>query len=97
MLDIKIGSTETLLIDVTDKLENLTDLTSAGGQFDVLNKSGAFVINGSAITVDPAQPLTAQCLVDTSGWPSGHYFLYLRFNASPDSPRLGPLEFKVNP
>lgn len=97
MVNIKIGSTETLLVDVTDTLENLTDLTGATPRYDVFDKNGAVVVNNQVPTIDPAAPLTARCLVNATGWTSGHYFLYLRFLASPDSPRLGPLEFKVNP
>lgn len=97
MLEIKIGSEETALVDVTDSLENLTDLSGATPRYDVFDKAGTIKINGGIPTIDSSAPMTARCLINTAGWEAGHYFLYLRFLASPDSPRLGPLEFKVNP
>lgn len=97
MIDIKIGSTETLLVDVTDALSNLTDLTTAVPRFDVFASDGTQKVNNGVPTIDPARPLTAQCLVNTTGWTAGRYDLYLRFTFNADIPRLGPLEFRVNP
>jgi len=97
MLDIRVGSTETLLVDVTDALGNLTDLSTAVPRFDVLAHDGSSKITNGVPTIDPAEPLTAQCLIDTTGWTPGRYDLYIRFTFNSDVPRLGPLEFKVNP
>ena len=97
MLDIKVGTTETLLIDVTDKLGNLTDLSTTNARYDVYDHNNTQVVNNAVVTVDPLEPLTAQCLINTTGWTPGRFKLYLRFTFNPDVPRLGPFEFKVNP
>jgi hypothetical protein len=100
MLDLRSGTAETLLIDVEDKLGNLTDLSGAAPRYDVYDKDDNLKLTNLTPIVDPLQPMTARCLVDTTiggNWAAGHYRLYLRYLASPDSPRLGPFEFKVNP
>lgn len=97
MLDVKVGSTETLLVDVSDALGNLTTLVSTIPRFDVFDSDGTPKVTNGTPTIDPLKPLTAQCLVNTAGWVPGHYDLYLRFTFNADVPRLGPLEFKVNP
>ena len=97
MIDVKVGSTETLLVDVDDALGNLTDLSTAIPRFDVYGPDGSIKVNGGVPTIAPAKPLTAQCVINTTGWTPGRYDLYLRFTFNADVPRLGPLEFKVNP
>jgi hypothetical protein len=97
MIDIKVGSTETLLVDVDDALNNLTNLATAIPRFDVYASDGTQKINSGVPTIDPLRPLTAQCLVNTTGWMPGRYSLYMRFTFNADVPRLGPLEFMVNP
>jgi len=96
MLDIKIGSTETLLVDVTDSLGNLTDLSTTNPRYDVIAHDGTVKINNASVVVGTDKML-AQCPVNTTGWNPGRYNLYIRFTFNPDAPRLGPFEFKVNP
>lgn len=100
MLDITAGTKETVLVDVTDTLGNLTSLAGATPRYDVKDHAGNYKLQNLTPTVDPLEPLTAQCLIDTTVggvWTPGRYKLYLRFLDSPDSPVMGPLEFKVNP
>jgi hypothetical protein len=97
VIDLKVGTTETLLIDVKDTLGNLSDLNDGGPIYDVYDANDVQKYNGAVATVDPSAVMTAHCLVNTTGWTPGHYRLYLRFVAAPDSPRVGPFEFKVNP
>jgi len=97
MESITVGTKETLIVDVTDRLGNLTDLSAATPRFDVKDKNGVFKQQDQVPVVVGMQ---ARCLIDTTAggsWTPGHYFLYVRFTAAPDSPVLGPLEFKVNP
>lgn len=98
MLDLKQGTVETLLIDVKDQLGNLSDLSTATPRFSVYreDRTEALIIEQAA-TVDPSEPMVARCLVNVGfDWLPGPYVLYLDFQASPDSPYLGPFPFKVN-
>lgn len=100
MLDLRIGTQETLLIDVTDELNNMSDLSTASPRYDVKDHGGNYKMQDEIPEVQAPNLMTARCLIDTTAgglWQPGRYSLYLRFNASPDSPVLGPLEFKVNP
>lgn len=98
--DLAKGTVETLLVDVEDLLNNMTTLSGTGALFDVNSRGGTPMITDAAVTIDPLEPLRAQCLVNTNLptlWPAGKYFLYIHFAFIPDAPRLGPLEFHVNP
>jgi hypothetical protein len=95
MEEIRVGSIEVLVVDVTDKLENLTTLPPTT-RYDVFDKAG----NGKMVDMIPViAGMRAECIIDTSAgtWTPGYYFLYLRFSSNLEFPRLGPLEFKVNP
>jgi hypothetical protein len=100
MLNLRIGTQETLLVDVEDTLGNLTTLVGSGAQYDVEDKNGNFKMQNQTVIVDVTKPMQARCHVDTTvggNWSPGRYFLYIHYNASPDSPRLMAGEFKVNP
>lgn len=87
------GTKENLIVDVTDRLENLTTLDGANGTFDVrLKNDGAnWVTQGAIINIG----MRAFCLVDTGTWDVGTYELFLNFSALPEVPRVGPVEFEV--
>jgi hypothetical protein len=94
------GSIETLLVDIEDVLGNLTDLSTTTPMFDVKDSSGNLKQNNVVVTVDPAEPMRAECLVNTTVgglWTAGKYYLYVKYTANPDAPILGGMEFHVNP
>jgi len=100
MESITIGSIEELIVDIDDTLNGVTDLTTLSPRYDVKDKAGNVKMNNQVATVDAVNKMRLHCLIDTTlggNWASGHYFLYPRFTAAPESPNVGPLEFKVNP
>lgn len=100
MESIAIGSQEEMLVDVGDLLGNVSDLTATNPRYDVKNKTNNFMMQNQVALVDSVNKMRLHCLIDTvTGglWPSGRYLLYVRFTAAPESPVLGPIEFKVNP
>lgn len=100
MESITIGSKEDLIVDVKDTLENVSDLTTTNPRYDVKNKAGNFMMTDQIAVVDPINKMRLLCFIDTvTGglWPSGRYDLYVRFTNTPETPVLGPLEFRVNP
>lgn len=98
--DLARGTKETLIVDLEDVLGNMSTLAGTGAQFDVNARNGTPMITAATVTFDGGKPMEALCLVDTNLpilWPAGKYFLYLDFTFATDAPRLGPMEFHVNP
>jgi hypothetical protein len=97
MIELIRGAVETVVLNVSDELQNLTDLTNAEPinwqiyrEFD-----REVVLLTGAATVDPDNAMQALCLVDTSTLPSGRLELYAELTAAPDQPILGPFIMKI--
>jgi hypothetical protein len=76
-------------------LGNLADLSTGDPTFDVRRQAdGSDVLVGQSAT---PVGLTAYCLIDTTApiMTKDRYQLFLRFNASPEIPYLGPFDFEV--
>lgn len=90
------GSVEHLIVDISDRLENLTSLAGTNARYDIRARAASTWIVQSlpATTIG----MSAYCLVDTSDsqYTYGRYELYVQFDNLPESPRLGPFEFEVN-
>lgn len=90
------GTIENVVVDVTDRLQGITDLAGKNGRFDVRKRSGItwLIQNQSVSSVDGMQ---AFCLIDTTGadWTPDVYELFLTIDNPPESPRIGPMEFEV--
>lgn len=93
MEDIPVGSTEYLVVDVTDRLDSITDLTGFTITFDVIPESGG----DNLYIAEPAtgEGMLIRCLVDTTDWIPGHYLLYTNLDLGVEKPRLGPFDFRV--
>src|SRR5262245_24490221 len=97
---IKLGSVESLLVAMRDRLGNITSLSAVTSPtFDVRKKTDNSAIQlGSVWTVDPDYPMTAICVIDTTiaGYVAGdEYKLYIKYTAGSESPIRGPIEFRV--
>jgi len=91
---LPVGTKENIVVDITDRIGSISTLDGSNPTFDV-RKRGA----GSTWKLQ-AQPVTnigmrAYCLVDTDTWEVGTYELFINFQALPEEPRVGPLEFEV--
>lgn len=89
---LPLGSKEYLVIDVTDRLNNLTTLDGVAMTFDVTDNEGT-----SKLSNQPAsnEGMRAYCLIDTAGWTPDEYRLTLELTIGAETPRLGPFPFKV--
>lgn len=88
------GTKEYLVVTVTDALANLASLSGASPRYTVYDPSNtALYTNTAAI----ASGMSAKCMIDTTTgtWPPGDYELYLRLDALPEVPLLGPHEFTI--
>ena len=92
------GTKEYLIVDMTDKLGNLTSLDAANPRFTVYD-----VANVKWYTDQVASNvgMTAYCLVDTSAahplglWPAGEYRISLKFDTPAETPVVEPGRFTV--
>lgn len=94
MVKINVGTIEELLVNVADKLKQLTTLDDADVTFDVLGEEDPSV---HKYLDEPATNLVmvARCLVDTTNWAVGKYNLFLDVDTGAEVPRLGPFTFHV--
>jgi len=97
LVQLNKGTKEHLIVDVSDRLGQLTSLEAASPKFDVRKRNET----GWVVQHSPASPLgmTAYCLIDTSlaGFDEPDvYELFLQFDNSIETPRLGPMRFEVN-
>lgn len=93
MQEFPVGTIEYLVVDVTDRLGDLTTLDGYDVAFDVKDRE----TQTAKYTAEPAtnDVMKIKCLMDTTGWDLGIYQLWTTIVASPESPRLGPFEFRV--
>lgn len=99
MEDVKLtlGTIENLVLDVKDRLGTLTTLDGHNVTFDWREKN-ATDWEGQGVGATNVG-MRVFCLINTSAWAVskiGRYELYLRFQNLPETPRLGPFEFRVD-
>lgn len=92
---LNFGTVESIIIDVADRLKNLTTLAGTSPWYDVRVKGTTpLVLANQDVT---SVGMTAYCVVDTTALaPNTVYELLLQFNNLPERPRLGPFPFEVN-
>jgi hypothetical protein len=89
------GTVEHFLVTIGDRLENVTGLGPLNPTFSVYDPDDA--LKQTNVPAD-VEGMIAKCLVDTTAggnWASNIYRLYLKLSASPETPILGPVTFKV--
>jgi hypothetical protein len=92
------GSKEYMLVNVGDRLEDVTDLGPLNPTFTVYGPDDTPKQTNVPAQVDTDNKLVAKCLIDTAtggNWASDIYRLYLTLQASPETPKLGPVPIKV--
>jgi hypothetical protein len=97
MRELVKGTIEYIPVDVVDRSGQLTDLTPTQPRYSVrlrTDDDGTYQITDFQADVDG---MTALCLIDTTeaGFDVGIYQLFLVFDNDPETPRIGPLVFKI--
>lgn len=89
------GTKEYLIVPVTDSLGNLTSLGTTTYDIYTGDSEKTPVLVGATAVVDS---LTIFALVDTVilNMEQGPYDLFVKFDAFPETPRLGPFRFRVD-
>jgi len=97
LVQLNKGTKEHLIVDVADRLGQLTSLEPTSPVFDVRKRNETdWVMQGTQAT---PLGMTAYCLIDTTlaGFDEADtYELFLHFDNAPEAPRLGPMRFEVN-
>lgn len=92
-----LGTIEYYPVKVYDTFENLTTLDGTGLTFDVYkdDENETSVFTNRAAT---NEGLVALPLIDTVADcdEEGPYLMWIKFNALPEVPRLGPFRFRVD-
>lgn len=105
MITIAPGSIEYLACKVTDVLESpdaLTTLVGKNPRYEIYDDDEAetLVVTETSASIANSDPLLALCLIDAdipNVFPEeGQYNLFLRFDNTPEVPRLGPFPFRID-
>ena len=92
---ISKNTKENIHVDVDDTTDTVTDLSSSGPTFDVINSSDTFVVTASSAT---AAGMRITVLLDTTisgGLPEGEYRLFVKFTVGSQVIRKGPFYFTI--
>ena len=102
METIKLGSIESLVIVLDDRLGNVDDLNDVTNlRFDVRRKDDASLIQSNVgVVVDTTNPMRAVCEIDTTvaaylATEDIEYGLYLKYTSGSESPIMQPVRFRV--
>lgn len=93
MQEYPAGTIEFFVVDVTDRLEAITSLDGYSLSFDVKFREDGVAKYTAQFATNEGMKI--KCLLDTTGWAVGPYLLWVTILASPESPRLGPFDFKI--
>lgn len=93
---INKGSIEYREIDVTDKLNAITDLSTYTVEQKIVTEDEK-TTKQNWTAVDQVTGMSILCLIDTTSFDDGgNYKLYVRVHVDPEVPILGPFEFGVS-
>lgn len=95
MVILNKGTVETIQADLVDTLANVTTLNSLGLKYDLYKDDPAetMILTNVATTNVGMKALP---LIDTTNLAEGVYVLYIKFDSTPEHPRLGPIKFRVD-
>ncbi len=89
------GTKENIHVDVDDTTDTVTDLSSSGPTFDVIDSADVFKVTASGAT---ASGMRITVLLDTTvggTWAEGEYRLFVKFTVGSQVIRKGPFYFTI--
>lgn len=89
------GTKENIRATFVDRSGVVTDLSSSGPTFDVIDSAEVFKVTGGAAT---ASGMTVTLLLDTTVggvWAEGDYRLFVKFTVGSELVRKGPYYFTI--
>jgi hypothetical protein len=91
--NLNVGTKETVSVNLEDRLDTITDLSSYAVSYRVANDDGTDKVPWA--TVAGVTLMRVDVLLDTTGWDTAHYELYVRPTIGSEMPILGPFDFNV--
>jgi hypothetical protein len=101
MVTITRGTVEYLPVKIADALAGVSDLAGSSPTYDVVLNDPAetAVETGLTAQVYNGAGMILLCLINST-LPAyateGDYNLFVKFNAAPEIPRLGPFRFRID-
>lgn len=97
---LKVGTIQSLLIPLRDRLNNVDDLADLTNlRFDTKKKTdNSACESNKVVLLDSDYPMTAICEIDATNAaysPGIEFKLYLKFTSGSENPILGPVFFRV--
>ena len=89
------GSKENVHVDVVDRTNTVSDLSTSGPTFDVIDSADAFKVTAGSAS---ASGLRITVLLDTTvggTWAEGEYRLFVKFTVGSEIIRKGPYYFSI--
>lgn len=89
------GTKENVHVDIDDTTDTVTDLSSSGPTFDVIDSADVFKVTASSAT---ASGMRITVLLDTTAggvWAEGEYRLFVKFTVASQVIRKGPFYFTI--
>jgi hypothetical protein len=93
MENLNSGTKELVSINIEDRLGEVTDLSTDTVDYRVLNEDGSDKLAWGLAT--NVEGMRVDCLIDTTGWETGHYELFVRPTIGSEQPILGPFDFDL--
>ena len=89
------GSKENIRVTLTDRSGTITDLTSSGPTFDVLDENDVAKVTAASATAS-GLVITANLDTTVGGvWDEGEYRLFVKFSVGSEVVRKGPFFFTI--
>lgn len=92
METLTAGTIEYLRVTLEDRNQEISELPSSL-TYTVKDSAGTDKYTNQA---GSRVGMTAYCLMDTTGWAADEYRLYISFPLSPETPKIGPVRFRVD-
>jgi hypothetical protein len=93
MDDLNAGTKEIVSINIEDRLDTITDLSSNTVDYKVEKDDGTDQVSWALVT--EVVLMRVDVLLDTTGWDTGHYELFIRPTIGSEQPILGPFDFDL--
>lgn len=93
MEDLNAGTKELVSINVEDRLGTITNLSTYAVDYRVKKEDDTDQVAWASVAA--VVLMRVDCLLDTTGWSTGHYELFIRPTIGSERPILGPFDFNV--
>jgi len=84
------------MVDITDKLEEVTDLSAISVDYRILTEEEELQLDWTPVNSKEGMRVFPLIDTTTGTWEEGTYKLYVRPHVGSEAPVLGPIEFGLS-